>query len=87
LPATNPEDHEVSFQCSLCMVTALTSVMFTHVIGAKHRGRFVEMVLGRSGLDRVDLIDACRQHEWQHGRDVDSVATVFGKSKLLHAFY
>ena len=46
-PRTNPEMYEPKYRCTLCCVTAEIDPIYQHLVGAKHRTKYIKNILGQ----------------------------------------
>ena len=55
-PRTNPEMYEPKYRCTLCCVTAEIDPIYQHLVGAKHRTKYIKNILGQPVHTFKDLL-------------------------------
>ena len=58
-PRTNPEMYEPKYRCTLCCVTAEIDPIYQHLVGAKHRTKYIKNILGQQVI-KLKVI------KWRH---------------------
>lgn len=54
-PRTNPEMYEPKYRCTLCCVTAEIDPIYQHLVGAKHRTKYIKNILGQPVHTKEDI--------------------------------
>ena len=54
-PRTNPEMYEPKYRCTLCCVTAEIDPIYQHLVGARHRTKYIKTILGEHVVTKEDI--------------------------------
>ena len=62
-PRTNPENYEPKYRCVLCTVTAEIDPIYQHLVGARHRTKYIKVVLGQHVDTKEDIKWFAKEHD------------------------
>lgn len=72
LTKTNQDQNEPRYTCNLCAVTGEIAPMWTHIIGSRHRLKYMEMILGMK-VDKSEVFEFAQEVERNEGRNTSLI--------------
>ena len=81
LTETNQAINEPRYSCNLCVMTGEVNPTWSHLIGSKHRLKYMEMKLSMqvNNNDKTEIAEAAYSVEQREGRDVRKIVRTVSK--------
>jgi len=80
-PKSGAGEHEAMYKCDLCCSTGPCASSFSHIVGFKHKEKYLTMKYNLINLDKNQINIEAKAIEDKEGKQLDVIKTIFSDTE------